>query len=133
MGYRAALFERLMDKFMATAWRDVPWFQVLREVVQEICAISSGLHFHDDAVQMFRDARGVAIRRQWLDPPREIARGDPVLVVAQVGGARLELECVAEAAGSTGQSIPVRNPVSGKRFTALVEGKGRASVGRGDL
>jgi flagella basal body P-ring formation protein FlgA len=78
-------------------------------------------------------ARGVAIRRQWLDPPREIARGDPVLVVAQVGGARLELECVAEAAGSTGQSIPVRNPVSGKRFTALVEGKGRASVGRGDL
>ena len=73
-------------------------------------------------------AGGVAIRRQWLDPPREVARGDHVLVVAQVGGARLELECVAEAPGSTGQSIPVRNPVSGKRFAARVEGKGRASV-----
>ena len=78
-------------------------------------------------------ARGVAIRRQWLDSPREIARGDSVLVLAQVGGARLELECVAEAPGSTGQSIPVRNPATGKRFVARVEGKGRASVGKGDL
>lgn len=78
-------------------------------------------------------ARGVAIRRQWLDPPREIARGDAVLVEAQVGGARVELECVAEGPGSAGQSIPVRNPVSGRRFTARVEGKGRASVGKGEL
>jgi flagella basal body P-ring formation protein FlgA len=78
-------------------------------------------------------ARGVAVRRQWLDPPREVARGDAVLVEAQVGGAHVELECVAEGPGSTGQSIPMRNPVSGKRFTARVEGKGRASVGKGDL
>jgi flagella basal body P-ring formation protein FlgA len=78
-------------------------------------------------------ARGVAIRRQWLDPPREIARGDAVLVEAQVGGAHVKLECVAEGPGSTGQFIPVRNPVSGKRFTARVEGKGLASVGKGDL
>jgi flagella basal body P-ring formation protein FlgA len=78
-------------------------------------------------------ARGVAVRRQWLDPPREIARGDAVLVEAQVGGARVELECVAEGPGSTGESISVRNPVSGKRFMARVEGKGRASVGKGDL
>ena len=78
-------------------------------------------------------ARGVAVRRQWLDPPREVARGDAVLVEAQVGGAHVELECVAEGPGSTGQSIPMPNPVSGKRFTARVEGKGRASVGKGDL
>jgi flagella basal body P-ring formation protein FlgA len=78
-------------------------------------------------------ARGVAVRRQWLDPPREIARGDAVLVQAQVGGARVELECVAEGPGSTGQYISVRNPISGKRFTARVESKGRASVGKGDL
>jgi flagella basal body P-ring formation protein FlgA len=78
-------------------------------------------------------ARGVAIRRQWLDPPREIARSDAVLVEAQVGRARVKVECVAEGPGSTGQFIPVRNPVSGKRFTARVEGKGRASVGKGDL
>ena len=78
-------------------------------------------------------ARNVAIQRHWLEPPKEIVQGDAVLVESRAGAARIALECIAEGSGSAGQSIPLRNPVSGKRFVARVEGKGRASVGKGDL
>ena len=72
---------------------------------------------------------GTPIRREWLDPPRLVERGDPVRVEARSGGARLELDAVAEAAGAAGQTIPVRNPISGSVFKARVEGKGIVSVG----
>jgi len=42
----------------------------------------------------------------------------------------LKLEAVAEAAGAAGQTIPVRNPGSGRVFKAKVEGKGMVSVER---
>ena len=44
-----------------------------------------------------------------------------------------DLAAVMLTSGSTGESIPLRNPISGKSFVARVEGKGRASVGKGDL
>jgi hypothetical protein len=34
-----------------------------------------------------------------------------------------------KASGAVGETIPVRNPESHKRFAARVEGKGRVSVG----
>jgi len=72
---------------------------------------------------------GDALRTTWLDPPKEVAPGDTVRVEVRCGGALLEMEAQAEAAGSIGQTISVRNTVSKKCFRARVEGKGRVSVG----
>ncbi len=72
---------------------------------------------------------GVALRPQWLDFAKDITAGDTVQVEVRSGGARLQMQAVAEAGGSVGQSITVRNPGSKKIFRARVEGKGRVSVG----
>jgi len=73
-------------------------------------------------------ASGTAIRLQWIEPPKDVRFGDTVKVEVVNGGAHLEFEGQAQASGSTGQMIPVLNPVSKKRFPARVEGKGRVSV-----
>ena len=78
-------------------------------------------------------ASGTALRSQWLETPKEVVRGDTVQVEVWSGGAHLRLPAVAEASGSTGQSIPVRNTDSKKRFWATVVGKGRVSVGKEGL
>ncbi len=71
---------------------------------------------------------GTPLRRQWLDAARDVMRGDTVRVEASNGGAHLEMQAVAEAGGSVGQSISVRNPDSKKTFRARIEGKGKVSV-----
>ena len=76
-------------------------------------------------------AAGTALRRQWLEAPRDVLRGDTVRVEAKVGAARIEGEGVAEASGSAGALIPVVNPVSRRRFLARVEGKGKVTVRKG--
>ena len=43
-------------------------------------------------------------------------------------GAIVSLEARAEASGSRGDTIPVSNPTSHRRFRARVEGPGRVSV-----
>jgi flagella basal body P-ring formation protein FlgA len=73
-------------------------------------------------------ASGAAIRLPWIEPARDILYGDTVLVEVTNGGAHLEFEARAQASGSAGQTIPVLNPVSKKRFPAQVEGKGKVSV-----
>jgi flagella basal body P-ring formation protein FlgA len=77
-------------------------------------------------------AAGEALRLGWLDPPRDVLRGDAVQVEVAVGNARIETEAVAESSGVAGERILVRNPASNKRFMARVEGKGRVSVGKGN-
>ncbi len=74
---------------------------------------------------------GTVLQPQWLEPAREVVRGQTVEVEVISGTARLTLEAEAEASGSMGQTIPVRNPESKKRFMARVEGPGRVSVGKG--
>ena len=71
---------------------------------------------------------GTAIRADLLDQPKEVVRGETVEVEVRNGGARLDLEAQAEGSGALGETIPVRNPTSHKRFLARVEGKGRVSV-----
>ncbi len=71
---------------------------------------------------------GTPLRTGWLEAAKEVNRGDTVRVEVQSGHARLVLEAQAEAAGATGESIPVRNPASNRRFRARVEGKGRVTV-----
>ncbi len=73
-------------------------------------------------------ATGTAIRREWIEGPKDVERGERVLVQVRAGAAYLELRAVAQAAGSSGDSIPVLNPASKRRFIARVEGKGRVSV-----
>jgi flagella basal body P-ring formation protein FlgA len=78
-------------------------------------------------------ARGTALRAEWLEPAKVVLRGETVRVEAVRGGARLELECVAEASGAIGDTIPILNPVSQRRFPARVESKGRVVVTKGSL
>jgi len=73
-------------------------------------------------------APGAAIRLSWIEAAKDILYGDTVRVEATNGGAHLEFEAQAQASGSAGQTIPVLNPVSKKRFQARVEGKGKVSV-----
>jgi flagella basal body P-ring formation protein FlgA len=73
-------------------------------------------------------AAGTPLRAAWLAPAHAIARGDTVFVEVSLGGVRLAFEAQAEASGSTGQTIPLRNPANGRRFYARVEGPDRAAV-----
>ncbi|MBZ5622774.1 MAG: flagellar basal body P-ring formation chaperone FlgA [Acidobacteriia bacterium] len=76
---------------------------------------------------------GTVLRSQWLAAPKEVTRGDVVEVDVWSGGAHLKLPAVAEGSGSTGQTIPVSNPESKKRFLARVVAKGKVSVGKEGL
>ena len=78
-------------------------------------------------------AAGTALRTEWLEPAKVVLRGETVQVEAVLGGARLQLECVAEASGAIGETIPVQNPVSKHRFPARVESKGKVVVTKGSL
>ncbi len=71
---------------------------------------------------------GSPIRTDQLEQPKEVMRGEIVHVEVRNGAARIELDAVAEASGSAGESIPLLNRSSGKRFRGRVEGKGRVSV-----
>jgi flagella basal body P-ring formation protein FlgA len=59
----------------------------------------------------------------------EVASGDLVQVEVFDGGAHLILEGRAQAAGTVGSTIVVRNTASGKDFRAEVSGKDRVRVG----
>jgi flagella basal body P-ring formation protein FlgA len=71
---------------------------------------------------------GTPIRAGMLENPKEVVCGEKVTVEVRNGAAHLELDAEAEASGAVGETIPVRNPESHKRFLARVEGKGRVSV-----
>ena len=78
-------------------------------------------------------AGGTALRAEWLEPAKVVLRGETVRVEAIRGGARLELECVAEGSGAIGEIVPMLNPVSQRRFPARVESKGRVVATKGSL
>jgi flagella basal body P-ring formation protein FlgA len=71
---------------------------------------------------------GSPIRTDQLEQPRDVMRGSTVHVDVRNGAARLELDALAETSGAVGEFISVRNPSSGKRFRARVDGRGRVSV-----
>jgi flagella basal body P-ring formation protein FlgA len=72
---------------------------------------------------------GTELRAEMLEEPKEVARGDTVVVDVREGGAHLKFEAQAEASGAVGETVAVLNPESHKRFLARVEGKGKVSVG----
>jgi flagella basal body P-ring formation protein FlgA len=68
------------------------------------------------------------IRLEMLENSKDVRQGDIVDVEVQDGGAHLTLKARAEASGSVGDAIPVLNPMSGTRFVAKVQGRGRVFV-----
>ncbi len=60
--------------------------------------------------------------------PRDVAAGDTVQVEVRSGGTRLLSEARADSAGRRGDFILVRNPDSGRRYRARVEGRGKVLV-----
>ncbi|MDX2151321.1 MAG: flagellar basal body P-ring formation chaperone FlgA [Bryobacteraceae bacterium] len=71
---------------------------------------------------------GDAIQPAHLAKVPEVKRGDEVDVVAREGKAEVRIRGTASGNGSAGETVMVRNPVSGKSFAARVEGRGRVSV-----
>jgi flagella basal body P-ring formation protein FlgA len=71
---------------------------------------------------------GAVIRPESLEKFKDVHQGDIVEVEVQDGSAHLKFEARAEAPGAVGDAIPVRNPASGKRFLAKVQGTGRVFV-----
>jgi len=71
---------------------------------------------------------GAVIRTESLEKFKDVHQGDIVEVEVQDGSAHLKFEARAEAPGALGDAIPVRNPASGKRFLAKVQGIGRVFV-----
>jgi len=63
-----------------------------------------------------------------LAEPTEIIQGERVQVHVVDGLATLSLEAFAQSAGSKGDVIVLRNPVTGKSFRGLVEDKGKVLV-----
>jgi flagella basal body P-ring formation protein FlgA len=61
-----------------------------------------------------------------LVEPNAVERGQTVLVEVRSGAALLKIEATAESAGRAGDTIPLRNRISGQVFRAEVKEKGRA-------
>ena len=69
---------------------------------------------------------GKTIPAALLGEPRMVEKGDRVAVEARSGAMKLTMEAVSETGGRAGERVMLRNPSSGKRFPARVEGKGKA-------
>jgi flagella basal body P-ring formation protein FlgA len=71
---------------------------------------------------------GSTVLRNQLKWAPEVTRGDLVQVEVTAGGAHLAFEGKAQSNGTTGTTILVKNPSSGKDFRARVTDKGKVSV-----
>ena len=58
----------------------------------------------------------------------EIKPGETVRVQVHSGGVLLEFDAAAESSGHVGETVTVRNPVTGQRFRAVVEGRGKVGI-----
>jgi flagella basal body P-ring formation protein FlgA len=97
---------------------EFPSAQALLASASEIAGKSSRVPIH----------AGAPIRPEMLENSKDVRQGDIVEVEVQDGSAHLKFEARAEASGAVGDAIPVRNPESGKRFVAKVQGIGRVLV-----
>ena len=80
------------------------------------------------AVVRRRIRAGEVVTAEALKLAPEVKRGDRVEVAVEGAVARLRLEALAETSGRRGDAVLVRNPVTGRRFKATVEGPGRLAV-----
>lgn len=76
-----------------------------------------------------RDIRAGEILTWRLVAPRpSVRRGEPVLVAARSGLARIAMRAVARESGVVGEVIRVSNPESGREIRARITGEGEAEV-----
>lgn len=71
---------------------------------------------------------GAVLYARLLAAPREVERGDEVVVEVLSGGAQLRFTARAETGGRTGDSILVRSAVNHRRIAARVEGPGKVVI-----
>jgi flagella basal body P-ring formation protein FlgA len=73
-------------------------------------------------------SQGTVLQANILIRPKDVERGDMVDVEVVSGGARLRFPAKADAGGRRGEQVVVVNPDTGKKFTATIDGRGKASV-----
>lgn len=73
--------------------------------------------------------RGKALTEDMVGSKPERIKGDPILLVYNDGTIRLEIMAIAEGNAVVGKTFPVKNPSSGKVFTAVYRGNGVATTG----
>jgi flagella basal body P-ring formation protein FlgA len=71
---------------------------------------------------------GTPIERQMLEAPADVLRGERVQVEIRSGGVRLTMEAEAQASGSRGAVVGVRNSANGKILRATVADRGRVVI-----
>ncbi len=71
---------------------------------------------------------GTPLKATLVRQPPQVARGEKVSVEVSEGGALLAFEAEAETSGSAGDLVFLRNPASGQRFQAKVEGKRKVGI-----
>jgi flagella basal body P-ring formation protein FlgA len=72
--------------------------------------------------------RGAPVFSSLLEGPKQVERGEIVAVEVLSGRAALRFEGRAESGGNAGETVTVRNPDTGRRFAARVQGKGKVIV-----
>ncbi len=73
-------------------------------------------------------AVGTPLTANLLVRRSEVTAGETILISVRSGSAQLSFESRAETGGSAGELILLKNPDSGQRFRARVEGPARASL-----
>jgi len=73
-------------------------------------------------------AADTVIRREWLDVPADVVRGERVQVEVRSGRARVLVQGQAQSSGRRGEVIEVRNPANGKNLRVTVVDRGRATL-----
>jgi flagella basal body P-ring formation protein FlgA len=63
---------------------------------------------------------GVPVRREYLDDPESLKRGDAVVIEAETGAVRITGKGIALQAGRVGETVMVRNQLSGKEMTGVL-------------
>jgi len=66
-------------------------------------------------------------KRQMV-PRADVLRGESIRVAIRSNGARLSFQSQAETSGRHGERILLRNPLSGRRFAAVITGPGQACL-----
>ncbi|HEU0140340.1 MAG TPA: flagellar basal body P-ring formation chaperone FlgA [Bryobacteraceae bacterium] len=71
---------------------------------------------------------GEVLRPNLVTKPPEVKRGDRVQVQVESGSARIIVQALAESNGAAGEPVVVKNLISGNRFRAKVQAKGKVLV-----
>ncbi len=60
--------------------------------------------------------------------PKEVIRGAEVSVLVKADGTQLSIPALAQSSGAIGETVSLKNPVNGRSFRGVVDGKNRVLV-----